>query len=303
MAPALAPGASVAETPVALAAADGFRLSGTLFAPAAVASPRVAVLVVSGYGINARLYARFARFLAAAGVPALTFDCRGIAASRPRKLRGFRAVVEDWSELDCAAAIAHLRSHHPQAELVGIAHSFGALVLAGAPNVGEVSRFVFVGAHTGYVQDYLPRYRLPMALVWHRAMPALAKVVGFFPGRALRLGEDLPAGVALQWAARRDPDFQPDGSAAEVERAGRMMARFAQVKGRAFVVVFGDDAFATEAGMNRFLATLPGLTAEVRRIAPAEVGLRRIGHFGFFRRDAEAALWPIVTAFVCGDGR
>lgn len=289
---------SIAESPVTLAAPDGIRLAATLFAVPSEAAPPVAVLIVSGYGINARLYARFARFLAAGGIPALTFDCRGIAASRPPKLRGFDAVAEDWSELDCAAAIAYLRKRYPRSELVGVAHSFGSLILAGAPNVGEIPRFVFVGAHTGYVQDYLARFRLPMALLWHYAMPALVRLFGYFPGRSLHLGEDLPAGVARQWAARRSPDFQPESTAAEVERARDMMARFANVRGEALVIGFADDAFATEAGAQRFLSALPGLRPTVRRIAPEDVGLRRIGHFGFFRRDADAALWPIVADFV-----
>lgn len=294
----MASGVSVVESSVALTARDGYALGATHFASSGDPAPRVVALITSGYGINARLYSRFARFLAGEGVPALTFDCRGIGASRPRTLRGFHVVAEDWSELDCAAAIAHLRSRYPRSELVGIAHSFGTVLLAGAPNVGEIARFVFVGAHTGYVQDYRKGYRLPMALVWHRAMPALARLVGYFPGRMLRLGEDLPTGVALQWAARRNPDFQPEATATETVRAREMMARFGEVRGRALVIAIADDAFATEAGMNRILSTLPGVSAEVRRISPAEFGLRRIGHFGFFRREAEAALWPIAAAFV-----
>lgn len=33
-------------------------------------------------------------------------------------------------------------------------------------------------------------------------------------------------------------------------------------------------------------------------IAPAQFGLKRIGHFGFFKPQSEAALWPIVTAWI-----
>jgi len=29
----------------------------------------------------------------------------------------------------------------------------------------------------------------------------------------------------------------------------------------------------------------------MKRIAPADVGLKRIGHFGFFRREHEQSLW------------
>jgi hypothetical protein len=29
--------------------------------------------------------------------------------------------------------------------------------------------------------------------------------------------------------------------------------------------------------------------------------MKAIGHFGFFRREAEALLWPIVTAYLTTD--
>jgi predicted alpha/beta hydrolase len=36
----------------------------------------------------------------------------------------------------------------------------------------------------------------------------------------------------------------------------------------------------------------------MRHIAPAEIGERRIGHFGFFRARFQASLWPQVSAFL-----
>ncbi len=255
-------------------------------------------IISCGYGIPAALYARFARFLAAEGIAVLTYDYRGIGGSRPSDLRGFKAVAEDWSELDCGGAVAFLRSHYPHAELVGIAHSYGALLIAGAPNVAEISRFVFLCGHTGYFRDYLPRYRFPMAILWHFIMPAITRIVGYFPGRSLRLGEDLPAGVALQWAARRSPHLQPEATKTDIRRARKMISRYENLAGSALALGFSDDAFATEAGTRRLLSVFPALRAQSLRIAPSDVGMVRIGHFGFFRRSAELKLWPIVLEFL-----
>ena len=91
-----------------------------------------------------------------------------------------------------AARLRSCAGAHPAAELVAIAHSFGTFLVGGAPNVAEISRFVFIGAHTGYFGDYLRRYRLPMTAMWHGVMPVLTRIVGHFPARALRLGEDIP---------------------------------------------------------------------------------------------------------------
>src|SRR4029077_18368806 len=121
------------------------------------------------------------------GIPVLTYDYRGIGDSRPSDLGRLQVVAEDWSELDCGGAIAHLRSVFARAQLVGIAHSIGALITGGAPNVSELARFVFICPHTGYYRDYLPKYRLPMAVLWHGFMPALTRVFGYFPAKLLRL--------------------------------------------------------------------------------------------------------------------
>lgn len=295
MPPARGTGAIV-ETPLRIPALDGHSLGATLYAPAGAAEPGIAVVFNSGGGVPAGRYARFARYLAANGIPILTYDYRGIGASRPARLRGFHASAEDWSESDCGGAIAHMRLTYPRAELVGMAHSIGALLMGGAPNVAEISRFVFISAHTGYSGDYLRKYRLPMALLWHVFMPAVTQVIGFFPARALRIGEDIPRRVAMQWAARRSPDLRAQPTGANAARARSMIDRYRALKGTALLIGFTDDAFATEAGARRVLALFPGLRAELVFRAPGSAGMAAIGHFGFFRREAEAGLWPMVTA-------
>jgi len=50
------------------------------------------------------------------------------------------------------------------------------------------------------------------------------------------------------------------------------------------------------------IKSLHGLYAnapvEYRRIAPREVGVRHIGHFGFFRPQFEQTLWPLVPEWL-----
>jgi predicted alpha/beta hydrolase len=281
-----------AEMPIRFPALDGYSLGGVLFCPREPPIDSTVALLSCGGGIPATRYARFARFLAASGVPALTFDYRGIGQSRPRSLRGFSAVAEDWSELDCGGAIAFLRSQFRLANLTAFAHSIGALLICGAPNIAEVSQFVFVCPHTGYHRDYLKKYRLPMAVLWHGLMPLVTRIVGYFPAATFNLGDDIPYGVAMQWAARRDPNFQPEATANDSSRARSMIARYPNVTGPAFVMGFDDDAFATRDGIRRLLSVFPNLRAEVNIVSPASVGLRKIGHFGFFRKESERLIWP-----------
>src|SRR4029450_9440444 len=143
------PSGDVVEVSLQFAALDGFMLDATLYGPPGLDHPSTVVLFICGGGISAARYARFARFLASNFIPVLTFDYRGIGASRRSGLRGFKAVAEDWSELDCGGAVKHLRARYPTSEIVGVAHSIGTMLLGGAPNVGTISRFVFLCPHTG----------------------------------------------------------------------------------------------------------------------------------------------------------
>jgi len=279
-------------------ALDGYMLGGTVYIPKRSRESTTAVLLSSGGGILAAKYARFASFLAARGIPVLTYDYRGIGGSRPRKLRGFRALAEDWSEFDCGGAIAYLRSRYANAHLVSVAHSIGALITGGAPNVEEFARHVFICPHTGYYRDYLFKYRLPMVGLWHGVMPALTRVFGYFPAKRLRLGEDIPAGIALQWAARHSPELRPEATTRDARRARSMMARYQLLTGPILAIGFRDDAFATPKGMRRLLDTFPGARAEIMVLAPMDVQMRSVGHFGFFRREAARALWPKVLPFI-----
>ena len=275
---------------------DGYELGAILYSARTRAAPRRAVVLHGGAGIPAQRYRRFARFLALSGMPVLTYDFRGVGLSRPLTLRGFRSVIEDWAEHDCSAAIGWLRERFPQAELIGIAHSLGALLFGGAHNAAEQARLILIGAHTGYYGDYRPLYRLPMAALWHGLMPVLTRLIGYFPGRRLGLGDDISAGVALQWASRSSSDLRPAGASPDDERTRRLLDRCAGLERPALMIRFSDDAFATVAGMRRFLAYYPRLSPQYMVFAPADGGVRKIGHFGFFSRRAGPALWPQLVA-------
>jgi predicted alpha/beta hydrolase len=267
-------------------------LGATLFDAGLGSPPRHAAVLCGGGAIPARLYRRFASWLAARGVPVLTYDNRGIGASRPARMPGFDAGFEHWSDHDCAGAIAWLRSRYPASALVGIGHSIGGMVVSSARNAEMLGRFLFVGAHTGYYGDYHPRWRLPMTLMWHGVMPALARLCGYFPGRLLGMGSDCPARFAGQWARRRTPEFR------EGARIQACLARMHVVRGEALALTFTDDGFATAQGTRRMLGHLPQVVAEQRVISPGQVGLPAIAHFGFFRASAEKSLWPIAGDWI-----
>ena len=292
-------------TDLELRARDGFPLAGRLWALPGVRLVQRAALVNSGAGIPSGFYDRFAAFLAQGGVPTLVYDYRGICRSRPASLRGFKASVEEWGSKDCAAALDWLKDRYPGAARVVVGHSIGGFVTGFVTNGTLIDKMLLVSAHTGYWRDYALRARLPMYLLWHVLMPTITRIVGYFPGQRLRLLEDLPMGVALEWAARRKPEFwwhlKHDDGSIDVALVETLLARFAAIRARTIALRFTDDPFATEEATERLLGLYENASATRLVLSAADGDGRKIGHFGFFSSRFRGTIWPRVLNALLAD--
>src|SRR6516165_8248005 len=142
---------------------------------------------------------------------------------------------------------------------------------------------LLVGAHTGYWGDYAPAARPLMLFLWHALMPAITVCFGYFPGKRLRLLEDLPKGVALEWANRLRPEFwwnlrQTNGKP-DTRRIRDLLERFASIRGAVLAVRFTDDPFATERATNRILSLFANAPSKQLTLGPDDAGGEAIGHF------------------------
>jgi predicted alpha/beta hydrolase len=141
-----------------------------------------------------------------------------------------------------------------------------------------------------------------MYLLWHVMMPTLTRAFGYFPGRMLHLVEDLPAGVAMEWANRRRPEFwwnfkTPKG-ARDTARIERVLRNFQAIRATTLVLRFTDDPFGTEAATTRVLGLYENCSATQMVFTPAATGEQKIGHFGFFRERFRDTLWMRVAEWL-----
>lgn len=168
-----------------------------------------------------------------------------------------------------------------------VGHSIGGFLAPVAPNAARAHRLVLVGAQSAYWRDFPHPQRWPMALMWHAVLPAVTGLVGYFPARALRLGEDLPRGVALQWARRpwRDPwDMQSFASG------------YNRPLPPVHLVAADDDLFATPAALARVAQRLSATECCTHTLVAGRDGPARIGHFNLFRSTCADQVWPRLLA-------
>ena len=118
-------------------------------------------------------------------------------------------------------------------------------------------------------------------------MPALTALCGYFPGRQLGWIEDLPAGVAWEWALRRRR-FEVSHPADEREDA---LERMTSVTARILAVAVSDDEYGTVPAVTRTLAYYAGADRTAVLLHPSDYGRRSIGHFNLFHDSHAQGFW------------
>lgn len=277
----------------ALAAPDGHRLAACEYH--AVGPPRGAVVIVGAMAVPQSFYADLARWLAGQGWQVVTFDYRGIARSAPLSLKGFEADILTWARQDCRAALDHAQTLAAGRPLLWIGHSLGGQILAMTPGNESLSAAVTVASGVGYWRENAWPLRRYSWWLWHVIVPVATALCGYFPGRRLRMVGDLPKGVIRQWARWcRHPEY-----AIGVE-GEPMRELYRRVAAPMLSYSFTDDEYMSArniAVLHEFYSSAP---REMRRLAPADLGLPRVGHFGFFRAGPGARLWPALQAWLDG---
>lgn len=125
-----------------------------------------------------------------------------------------------------------------------------------------------------------------MAGLWYFLAPGLARLLGYFPAKRLGLGEDLPQGVALEWARWcRISNYMVD------DRGMPIRCGFECFRSPILYFSFKDDASAPKPAVE-WLVGCYGYASRVgRHVYPADLSAGSIGHFGFFRDKFKKSLW------------
>jgi predicted alpha/beta hydrolase len=247
------------------------------------------VLIHGAMAVPQRYYGAYSEFLAAQGLMAISYDYRGVGDSRPMALSGFEATARGWAELDARAAIGFARRLASSRPVFSVGHSFGGQITGLIDEARQVDAAVVVGAQLGYYRMFSPAMQARMLGAFGVLLPLVSGVWGYAPGR-LGLGEDLPSGVAEEWAKWcLSPGYLRD----HVEDAS---ARFARFDRPTLFYSFTDDEYAPKPTVDTLVWALSSAPLIHRRFAASDLGARSVGHFGFFRAPRQD-LWRETLCF------
>ena len=262
---------------------NGRTVQATFFHPNG--EPVAAVLLVPGLGTGQRYYAAFASWLAAQGLLVATFDYVGTGASGPHELRGLDVNIVDWARLDCDAMLDAISLCAPDKPLYWIGHSLGGQILGFVPRPERITKVLTIAAGSGYWLDHAASLKWRVWWLWYVVAPLATRWFGYFPGKRLRKVGDLPRGVMEQW--RRwclHPDYAVGAEGPSVR------ADFAALSTPMTSISFTDDELMSARNTASLHGFYVGATPSMVRLSPQALGVKRIGHFGFFRAQFEN-LW------------
>jgi predicted alpha/beta hydrolase len=167
-----------------------------------------------------------------------------------------------------------------------VGHSFGGQSLGFLSDVG-VDRCVMVASGTGWRGKAAPRIRIWSPLLWRVIAPAATAVAGYYPGRRLRILDDLPSGVMRQWGRWcLHPDYL-------FSEHPELRDRFAKIQTPVTALWTADDELISPDSIRYWSREFPNADLEIVEMRAGDHGLTRIGHSGFFR-PKRAILWEEI---------
>ncbi|TPX57333.1 hypothetical protein PhCBS80983_g03891 [Powellomyces hirtus] len=288
---------------------DDYPLAATLFAPKSTAPsssssspPPPAVLINAATGTPRRFYANFATYLASVhAVPVLTYDYRGIGDSivgGPAQLAALKhcTIKEHWAARDQPAVTEYLHAQYPDRELVLMGQSVGCHIAPCNPAIGLVSRYLFVSGNNAH-------WRYHVTPTQTRAFPVVVELLGllhrgYFPATKIKLCDDLPLGVARDWARwTRYREY------CTVEKDVQRLYHTFTPESAIHVAVSDDELVHPDINSIAFEAwneLMPNAAIKFYYVDPSDLAAdpsRGVGHLGLFRKSCQAG-WETLVPYI-----
>ncbi len=273
---------NITETAIQFAAKDGYPLSGlNISGP----SPKAGMMVTAGTGFPMTYYRPFARHAAARGYAVYLYDCRGIAASAPDDLAAMQMDYTDWGRYDMPAILDRMASDRPTLPLVHVGHSVGGHFAGFMDNHEKLSAQAFVCVGSGYWGGHFWWYRPLVLWFWHGHGARSLKQRGYVARGNGWTGAPLPRGVFetwKRWCAKRryfieelESDLKPH--------------HFDEITSPIRSYVYSDDPVANPKAAQLMLDLYAAAPKDMVIRAPADHGLKQIGHNGPFAKTKLSA--------------
>ena len=265
------------------------RLAARLYHP--TGKPRAVVIINGATGVRQRYYEAFATWLAVErGLACVTYDYRDFGESLKRDLKSSQATMVDWAVHDPIAVRDHVWSLLPGVPIWHLGHSIGGMGLPFQDGVSGLGRVITVASGPVHLRDHPWPYRALAGAFWYGPAPLATKLLGYLPGRKLRVGPDLPSGVYWQWRKWCTTRGFFAGDIGDVLPYPDWTAVECPVR----IVVASDDDLVPPKAVWRTMDFYRDAVVTQKVLKPEAYGVDAIGHVGVFAEECRACWGDVI---------
>ena len=217
------------------------------------------LLFLPGMGLSARHYIRFSQSLAGWGIETLIHEWRGLGSSSLRAARevdwGYRELLEH----DVDSSIEEAMRLPPNLPLLIGGHSLGSQLglLAAAIRPDDIRGLLIVAGGAPYWRCFRGWMRHALRAIF-LGMPAVAGLVGHYPGRRLGFAGRESKSVIRDWArSGKTGVYEPEGMAFDFEAA------LTELRAPVLSVRMADDWFVPQASLDWLTSKLTSAEQQV----------------------------------------
>ncbi len=262
-------------------------ISITIYQPKDL-KPKGIIIVNPATAVKQSIYTSYSNYLSSQGFMVVTFDYQGIGLSRNKEITDYTTTLHQYSQ-DAKAVFDYIIDNYEQ-NIIIVGHSIGGNFI-GFSESNVHARLI--GAYcicmqSGY-KGYAPSKKTKgkLNVLYYGVIPALTTIKGYLPAKSLNLGEDLPKKVAREFAQwGRNKRYSLDF----VEK-NPSYNHYASLSFPMYLVNFSDDEWSTQDSIDDVANLYTNCQLERNYVNPKEIGLKKVGHMGFFSPRCKETLW------------
>ena len=244
------------------------------------------IIISSATGVKQEFYTSFAQYLVGQNFAVITFDYGGIGQSLKGQLSKSIVNVVDWGRLHLEAVLQFAVKEFPQAKKYLLGHSIGGQIIGLAPTATKMDALIMIAGQSGYWCFWTGKGRRKMWGNWFVLFPLLLKLFPYLPSKKISGMENLPHRVAEQWSRwGRHKDYL-------FSEVNIDTTVYQQLEQPLTAYCIADDPLAPQGAVEWMLDQYSEANKKLIHVLPEENGLKKIGHFGFFKAEIGKKLWP-----------
>jgi len=270
---------------------DGVKLKGILLIPD---KPKAIIQFNCGTGTKKEFYLSFLTYLTEHAFICCLWDYRGSGNSSSENLKNCKFTFSDYGVKDMPAIKDFLNKKFPDLPYMIVAHSAGGQQIGFMKNLDNVKGMINFAVSAGYYPNMPFSYRMKAYFYFYIFAPLSVLITGYVKAKTFGLMENLPKKVVNEWRnwlEKKDYFFDPEFYGKTVP-----IGHFSNYTFPIHLYWAVDDTISSQKNIESYWQHINSKEEiSFTKLVPSELGVKNIGHFGFFKRNMKDKLWVDIV--------